>query len=160
MPSVEVPAPVGHVIRDAMRRARTPGLSIAVTRHDRLLYAAGFGQADLATRAAARPETAYLWFSMSKIVTATAALALADAGALDLDAPIDSYLAPDVLPRFRGGRPTVRQLLNHTAGFGNPPPIRWVHPAAAPAPDPEEFLRRRLRRARRRHPIGDRAHYS
>ena len=63
----------------------------------------------------ATPFTSSLWFSMSKLVTATAAVRLADEGRLDLDAPYSEYL---------GGRPggsaTVRQLLSHTAGIANP----------------------------------------
>ena len=49
------------------------------------------------------PETRFLWFSMSKIVTATAAMALVDAGQLDLDAPVDS-----VVPGFRTRRAPAR----------------------------------------------------
>lgn len=158
--AAHLPAPVAGVVRRLMAEAGTPGLSIAVTRHDGLLYADGYGHADLATDAPARPDTGYLWFSMSKIVTATAALALAEAGDVELDAPIDRYLPGDLLPRWKGQQPRVRQLLNHTAGFGNPPPLRWVHPISASPPDPQEFLRGRLRRARPRHPMGGRAHYS
>ena len=159
-PPAHPPAPVAEAIRRLMSRAGTPGLSIAVTRHNRLLYADGYGYADLAMGRPARPDTAYLWFSMSKIVTATAALVLAETGDVDLDAPIDHYLPGDLLPHWRGPLPRVRHLLNHTAGFGNPPPIRWVHPATASPPDPQQFLRGRLRHTRRRHPIGGRAHYS
>jgi CubicO group peptidase (beta-lactamase class C family) len=159
-PPADIPARAAQMIGRAIQHAGSPGLSIAVTRHDRLLYAGGFGHADLAAGTPAQPDTAYLWFSMSKIATATAALALADAGRLDLNAPIDHYLAGDLLPRWHGRRPRVRNLLNHTAGFGNPPPIRWVHPATASPPDPEQFVRRRLRHARPWHPIGGHAHYS
>lgn len=158
--AAEVPAAVLTVIRRLMRQAGTPGLSLAVTRHDGLLYAAGFGHADLTASTPARPDTAYLWFSMSKIATATAALALADTGTLDLDAPVDEYLPAGVRPRSRGRRPAVRHLLAHTAGLGNPPPIRWVRPAPSEPPDPEQFLRRRLRHSLPRHRVGGRAHYS
>jgi CubicO group peptidase (beta-lactamase class C family) len=152
--------PLENAVHDQIRRSHIPGMSVAVVRHDRLLWASGHGQADLATGAPATPETNYLWFSMTKIATATAALALAASGRLDLDAPVREYVpaypAADVTPQ-----PTVRQLLNHTAGAANPPPIRWVHPADHPGPDPQTFLTRRLRRHRRpRYPIGGQAHYS
>ena len=109
-----------------------PGLSLAVTDAERLLFAEGFGQADLAARRPVTPKTRFLWFSMSKIATATAAMVLVDAGQLDLDAPVDS-----VVPGFRsrrGARPVIRQLLNHTSGAGNPLPLRWILPADA-SPD-------------------------
>jgi CubicO group peptidase (beta-lactamase class C family) len=79
------------VVQREMRRNRVPGLSLAVTRHDRLLHPAVYGFADIASQAAATPRTAYLWFSMSKIATATVAMAAAEAGHLDLDAPVREY---------------------------------------------------------------------
>lgn len=61
---------------------------------------------------------------MSKIVTATAACRLADEGRLDLDAPVDEYV--EYLQAAPGTTtPNVGQLLNHTAGFGNPMPARY-----------------------------------
>ena len=115
-------------------RARTegvPGLSVAVVKGDRVVWEQGFGFADLATSTPATPSTSYLWFSMTKIVTATAVLRLAEGGNLDLDAPADEY--------FRGfkvvSQPvpvTVRHLLNHSSGLANPLPIRWVRPADSP----------------------------
>jgi CubicO group peptidase (beta-lactamase class C family) len=115
------------VVHRLMARHRVPGLFLAVTDAGRLLFAEGFGEADLAARRPVTPETRFLWFSMSKIATATAAMVLVDAGQLDLDAPVDS-----VVPGFRtrqGARPVIRQLLNHTSGTGNPLPLRWILPA-------------------------------
>jgi len=97
---------------------------------------------------------------MSKIATATVAMAAAEAGHLDLDAPVREYV-PDYPSRPVPMPPTVRQLLNHTAGVANPLPIRWVRPAGSPPPDPQEFLDRILaRHARPKYPIGGPARYS
>ncbi|MGE3287458.1 MAG: serine hydrolase domain-containing protein [Pseudonocardia sp.] len=149
-------APLAAVLREQARHHEVPSLSVAVVRSDRLLYAVTVGLADLRSRTPASPRTAYLWFSMSKIATATAAVALAEAGGLDLDAPVTAYL-----PGYRSGQPVVRQLLDHTAGLGNPLPIGWVHPADEPGPDPRTFLWRRLRgRTPTRHRVGGPAHYS
>jgi len=84
------------------------------------------------------------WFSMTKIVTATAAMRLAERGVFDLDAP-----SPGTFPRCdrcgrRGGwasQITARHLLSHSPGLANPIPVRWVHPADQSAPDPDAFLR-------------------
>ena len=111
-----------------------------------MLLAAGYGLADLATNTTATTSTSYLWFSMSKIVTATAALRLADEGRLDLDAPAGEYIGYLRAPGTT--TPSVGQLLNHTAGLGNPLPIRWVHPANADPPDPEALLRRLMGKRR------------
>lgn len=146
-------------VRTLMHEARVPGLSIAVVDRDQLLFAAGFGAADRASARASTPDTAYLWFSMTKVVTATAALRLADEGRLDLDAPAADYV--DYLQAPGRRQPTVRQLLTHTAGLANPLPIRWAHTAGAEAPDPESMLRRLTSRRRAyRHPVGRTARYS
>ena len=56
-------------------------------------------------------------------------------GVLDLDAPIGTYL-PGYRPHPRHGHPTTRQLLTHTAGLGNPLPVRWVRPEDQPRTRP------------------------
>jgi CubicO group peptidase (beta-lactamase class C family) len=155
-----VPAPVRDVVNAVMRRSHIPGLSLAMTSHDQLLCADAFGYASLSTRLPATPRTSYLWFSMSKIVTATAALRLADEGRLDLDTPITTYV-PGYPNSHMSARPRVRQLLNHTAGVANPLPLRWVRPAGDAAPDPQEFLTQLLvKHGKPRYEIGGQAHYS
>src|SRR6476661_8132536 len=74
-----VPAPAGVVraVTTMMCRSGVSGLSVAVVNRDRLLFAGGYGLADRAANGPATASTAYLWFSMTKIVTATAALRLA-----------------------------------------------------------------------------------
>jgi CubicO group peptidase (beta-lactamase class C family) len=130
------------------KRGAVPGLSVSVVKGDRLVWAKGFGLADLATTSPATLQTSYLWFSMTKIVTATAVLRLAEGGKLDLDVPADEY--------FRGfkvvSQPvpvTVRHLLNHSSGLANPLPIRWVRPADAPHPDHSTFVGRLLAKHRK-----------
>src|SRR4051794_34128641 len=148
-------------IRDAvgalLRARRIPGLALAVTSADRLLHAEGFGRAALEPALPARPDTAWLWFSMSKLVTATAAIRLAERGQLDLDAPFRDYL-PDL--RDLTSPATVRQLLNHTAGITNPLPIRWVRPADAPDKDGEMLARLHRTISRPRRSPGSRAAYT
>ncbi|WP_224049505.1 serine hydrolase domain-containing protein [Arthrobacter sp. NicSoilB4] len=142
-----------------MSRGSVPGLSLAVVNRDSVLFAAGYGFADLAANTTAAASTSYLWFSMSKIVTATAAMRLVDEGRLDLSAPAGSYV--DYLRAPGTTTPNVGQLLNHTAGFGNPLPLRWVHAADADPPDPGALLRRLMGRRRAyRYPAGQSASYS
>jgi CubicO group peptidase (beta-lactamase class C family) len=87
-----------------------PGLSVAVARTDRVVWARGFGFADLATSTTATPATSYLWFSMTKIVTATAVLRLVERGDLDLDSPVTEYFA-DFSAVSQPVPVTVRHLL-------------------------------------------------
>ena len=68
---------------------------------------------------------------------------------------------PGVLPAVTRGQVRVRHLLQHSAGIPNPPPIRWVRPASAPAPDPDLFLRKRFSHVRKlRFEPGSRAAYT
>jgi CubicO group peptidase (beta-lactamase class C family) len=146
-------------VTDLMTRHHVPGLSIAVTNSQQLLFAEGFGHADLANRRMATRDTRYLWFSMSKIATATAAMRLSDDGRLDLDAPVQS-LVPAYSARS-GAQPRVRQLLNHTAGATNPLPVRWVLLADRSDDDVHAFARRILdRHGHPKRPAGGPARYS
>ena len=55
----------------------------------------------------------------------------------------------------------MRQLLGHTSGLANPLPLRWIHPAGEPGPDPRELVTRLLsRHGRPRFEPGARAAYS
>jgi CubicO group peptidase (beta-lactamase class C family) len=142
---------------------RTPGLSVAVVRPAGIVWLRGLGHSDLGTNADATPASAYLWFSMTKIVTATAAMRLVDRGALGLDDRVADHYPPfaEMRPTDRAARVTVRHLLSHSSGITNPIPVRWVHPAARPAPDPEAFLAGILRRhPRLQFEPGTRARYS
>src|SRR5215218_7087669 len=141
-------------------RGAVPALSVSHVKGDRLVWVKGFGFADLASGSPATPQTSYLWFSMTKIVTATVVVRLAEGGKLDLDAPADEY--------FRGfkvvSQPTpvtVRHLLNHSSGLANPLPIRWVRPADDADFDRSAFVERLLYRNRKLKSIpGERASYS
>jgi CubicO group peptidase (beta-lactamase class C family) len=124
-------------LADALARAvgrKVPGLSAALVTDEGVAWSGAAGSADLATGEAARTDTVYLWFSMTKIVTATATLQLAERGRLDLEAPVC-----DFVPEFPSPEAKVRHLLNHTSGLANPIPVRWVRPAASPRPDPHVF---------------------
>ena len=146
-------------ITGLMARHHVPGLTVAVTDADPLLLAEGFGHADLAARRPATADTGYLWFSMSKIATATAAMRLADERRLDLDAPVRE-LVPDYVARS-GEQPLIRQLLDHTSGAAHPLPVRWVLPADATDDDVDAFARRVLaRHSRPKRRAGGPARYS
>ena len=74
------------------------------------------------------------WFSITKIVTATAAMRLAERGVLDLDTPVSGHVPAlrQVRPAGWARRITARHLLTYSAGLANPIPVRWVHPAGQP----------------------------
>lgn len=105
-----------------LARDRVPGMQhVVVSAHETLTSFAG-GWADRATRTPFTIETPSLAYSLSKTVTAYLVLQLAEARALDLDAPVSDWL-----PWQPYGDITPRQLLAHTAGVPNPLPLAWVH---------------------------------
>ena len=110
--------------------------------------AAAAGYADVAARVPASADMVCPWFSMTKTVTATMAMRLADNGLLDLDRPVGaSGCAPEqVEPWPFADRITPRHLLSHSAGVANRTPVRGIHPAGRPGPDqaavPEGLLAR------------------
>ena len=112
--------------------SRIPAVSIAVASPERVLYAGAVGYADLRRRRLATAEDQYPWFSMTKIATATAAMRLHADGRPRPRRP-HRHLPARYRPHPGHGHPTTRQLLTHTAGLGNPLPMRWVRPEDQPA---------------------------
>lgn len=119
---------------DSLRTAaRIPGLSAAVVKDGKVIFARGFGYADLDRRIAATPETPYDIASVTKPLSAVVALRLAEEGRLDLDRPMAQYSEwegfckdfseqPSILARgLRCESPqhSLRHLLTHTA-LGDP----------------------------------------
>jgi len=96
-----------------MERDKLPSLSVAVSVDGVLAYQRALGRADVAAATPATPETVYSQGSVTKALTATLALQLADGGKLNPDAPVQEYCAafPD-----KSAVVTCRQLLAHTAG--------------------------------------------
>jgi CubicO group peptidase (beta-lactamase class C family) len=122
-------------------RGKTPGIQYVVVDSARTLFEYDGGWADLGNRIPMRPDTTLMAYSMSKTITAVAALTLVQERCLDLDRPIDDYVEGSPY----GPAVTVRQLISHTSGIPNPIPLRWVHPADATPFDEPEALARVLR---------------
>jgi CubicO group peptidase (beta-lactamase class C family) len=99
-----------------MERLHVPGVSIAVIHDGRIAWAKGYGVA-YENGPAITPATLFQAASISKPVSALAALRMVDAGQLDLDADIDTALTSWRVPPGPGAsHATLRQLLSHTAG--------------------------------------------
>lgn len=111
-------APAIRIAREqleAMRaRSHTPSVSVAVMHRGRLLFSEAFGYADLEQKVKAAPATRFGIGSVTKALTAVAAVSLERDGALDLDSPLESYL-PDFPHAGKGV--TIRTILTHTSGL-------------------------------------------
>jgi CubicO group peptidase (beta-lactamase class C family) len=107
-----------RALLEEMRRLHVPGVSIALIRNGKIAWTRGYGVV-YEGGPAVTPDTLFQAASISKPVTAMAALRLAERGELDLDADINTVLTTWHLPPGPGAgntSATVRQLLSHTAG--------------------------------------------
>ena len=115
-------AALDDIMQQALQRYGVHGGALAVIKDGRLVFARGYGLGDVAARVPVQPESLFRWESMSKTVTAAAIMRLVEDGKLNLDAPVFNILNQysPYNGRWGDGRLsgiTVRQLLQHTAGW-------------------------------------------
>jgi N-acyl-D-amino-acid deacylase len=121
-----------------MRKYAIPGGAVAVLRDGKLIYARGFGYADVENRTPVQPDALFRIASVSKPITAAAVMTLVEEGRLALDdrvAPFLAHLAPasgaTVDPRWE--QITIRHLLTHTGGWDRARPNGGFDPMDRPA---------------------------
>ncbi len=124
--------------------AAAPGAAICLLVDGETVLASGVGHRDLARTAPLAADARFPLYSVAKILLAVAALRLAEAGRLDLDAPIQT-----VLPGLPLAAPvTLRQALNHTGGLPDYGGMPAYHEDLRADPGnpwaPDEFLARTL----------------
>ena len=112
--SSERQATIESTISKFMVESKAPGVSAAVVQDGEFVWSAGFGMADLENSVPATSQTLYRLGSISKPITATAAMKLWEQSKLDLDAPLQKYC-----PAFpqKQWPVTTRQLLGHLGGI-------------------------------------------
>lgn len=133
-----------------------PGAALAVTKDSRLVYARGFGYADLERKEPIEPGSLFRIASISKPITAAAVLRLVEGGKVRLRDKvfdilrIESHVESNARPDPRLKEVTVLQLLHHTAGWDSarsPDPMVWQSAAiakalkVAPPARPEHIIR-------------------
>jgi CubicO group peptidase (beta-lactamase class C family) len=101
-----------------MNRRHIPGLVITIVKDGEPLLTKGFGWADLEEMAPVVPEkTVFRVGSVSKLITATALMQLAERGGIDLNADVGLYLNPIEMDDSFRQPITAAHLLTHTAGL-------------------------------------------
>ncbi|HWU75721.1 MAG TPA: serine hydrolase domain-containing protein [Rhodanobacter sp.] len=123
----------------ALERGDVAGGVISVVKDGKLLFARGYGYADLETRQAPSPETTlFRPGSTSKLFTWTAVMQQVELGKLDLDRDVNDYL--DFKIPAREGKPvTLRNLMTHTPGFEDT--ARGLMPASTDDVNLETYLK-------------------
>ncbi|HTT98050.1 MAG TPA: serine hydrolase domain-containing protein [Rhizomicrobium sp.] len=124
-------------VKDGLAMTNTPGLSVAIVRGGKAVFAQGFGYADVEHARRATADTVFQIASVSKTVTATAMMMLWQDGRFKLDDPVAPLLDfPLKHPKFPDAPVTFRHLFTHTSGISDevygdldftgqtPPPLR------------------------------------
>jgi len=121
------------VLQKAVEQKKAPGVVAMASRGDEVIYQGAFGKRDSTKDVPMTLDSIFHIASMTKAVTAVAALQLIESGRVKLDEPAATYLPElakvQVLEEFDPATkkaklrppktpPTVRQLLTHTSGFG------------------------------------------
>lgn len=108
-------------IPQLMKVADIPGLSAALIYKGKIVWRHHYGVSNAETKDPVTDETIFEAASLSKVVTAYAALKLVDEGKLNLDTPLNKYLGNNYEtandPRIN--QITARRVLSHSAGFPN-----------------------------------------
>ena len=105
-----------EIVRTQLAEQNLPGLSVAVGRSGEIVWAEGFGWADLEKRVKVEPQTRFRIGTASIPLTAAAVGLLLETNRLKLDDEIQTYV-PE-FPRKKWPV-TLRQLMGHTAGIGS-----------------------------------------
>lgn len=148
------PAAIDDFVERQMAVQRVPGLALAITQGEEVLYVKGYGTAG--NGRPVTPQTQFFIASVSKSFTALAVMQLVEAGLVDLDTPVQTYLPHFTLadPAL-ASRITIRHLLNQTSGLSE------LDYPDMQLPQPETIEERvsSLRDARPAAPPGTEYHY-
>jgi CubicO group peptidase (beta-lactamase class C family) len=113
---------LSHTVSEILGAGYRPGLAACRVEGKRVAWSAGFGLADLENKVAMTPDSILNIASVSKTITATAAMQLWEAGKLDLDGSVDAYLPFSVRnPKYPDAVITCRQLLTHRSSLKDGP---------------------------------------
>jgi uncharacterized protein (TIGR03437 family) len=96
---------------------KIPGIALSIAKDGKLIYARGFGVADLVSGEPTQPDSLFRIASVSKPLTAVGVLKLVEEGKLALDTKVIPYLGLTARADSRYNDITVRHLLQHSAGF-------------------------------------------
>ncbi|MDC8103424.1 beta-lactamase family protein [Chryseobacterium sp. B21-037] len=120
LPAVRFEGESAWKLEDRMKFYNIPAVSIAVIRNYQVIWTKAYGLADVENKTPATTATLFQVASMSKPVTAYAALKEVEEGKIDPDADVNRYLKSWKIPEneWTKQKPvTLKNILSHTAGF-------------------------------------------
>ncbi|WP_235439906.1 serine hydrolase [Paenibacillus sp. DMB20] len=94
------------------------GAAFVVVKDDKVLLKKGYGYADVDKKLPVDPDrTVFRVASISKVITATAVMQLAEQGKIDLDKDLSAYLGDIKIPNKTGSPITAKHLMTNSTGF-------------------------------------------
>ncbi|HWS62478.1 MAG TPA: serine hydrolase domain-containing protein [Steroidobacteraceae bacterium] len=103
-------------LKKEMHELGIPGMQVAVVRHQKIVFLAALGIAEVGNAVPVNNKTVFPIASATKAFTGVALMQLVENGKLELAAPISRYI--DGLP-VSWQRVTIRQLAAHISGLPN-----------------------------------------
>lgn len=110
---------VRTIINDRIANYNVPSISIAVVKDGKIIWEEGFGYADRENQQKATAHTSYYLASISKTMTATALMKLAEQKLINIDSPVNKYLrgAKVSSTMWDANKATVKMVMSHTSGL-------------------------------------------
>lgn len=108
---------VDGVVAAHMREYQVPGVSVSVVRNGTILFAKGYGYADVDKKIPVTADTIFRIGSISKTYIWTLLMMLKERGLVDLDADVNTYLKDFQIPTAFGAPVTINDLMAHRSGF-------------------------------------------
>lgn len=103
-----------------MNDYNVPGISFAIIKNGKLIWAKGFGHIQKGKPEKINTETMFSVGSVSKVGAATISLKLQEQGKLDIDKNVNEYLSSWKVPDnqyTKNNAVTLRKIMSHTAGL-------------------------------------------
>jgi len=114
--AADTPTGLRDYLKKEMRELRIPGMQVAVVRHQKIVFLAALGIAEVGNAVPVTNKTVFSIASATKAFTGVALMQLVEDGKLELGAPISRYLVG--LP-VSWQKVTIRQLATHISGLPN-----------------------------------------
>lgn len=111
---LEIQKKVDEYIRVEMEQQKIPGISLAVIRNGEIIYAKGYGLANVEHQVPVKPGTVFQSGSVGKAFTVMAVMMLVEEGRIALEDTITKYFT-DGPPEWK--QMTIRHVLEHTSGL-------------------------------------------
>ncbi|BCG82814.1 MULTISPECIES: serine hydrolase domain-containing protein [unclassified Mesorhizobium] len=109
---------IDAVIEGKLKEFSIPGSAVGIVQDGKLVWANGYGWADVKRKVPMTPKTIMNIGSVSKTITATAVMQLWERGLIDLDTDISRYFPYQVVnPKHPSMAITARRLLNHRSSI-------------------------------------------